>query len=53
MVVHRLSYSGAKPSHCVQPAGNKRYRCLIQRLARLIKNETRNTRTITSAYAAC
>jgi hypothetical protein len=28
------------------------HRCLLQRLARLIKNERRNTRTITSPYAA-
>src|SRR5881227_1392570 len=26
-------------SHCLQPEGNKRRRCLVQRCARLIKNE--------------
>src|SRR2546421_1245890 len=26
-------------SHCLQPEGNKRRRCLLQRCARLIKNE--------------
>jgi len=40
------------PSRCVQPAGNERNRCLLQRLARLIKNERRNTRTITSPYGS-
>jgi len=28
------------------------HRCLLQRLARLIKNERRNTRTITSPYGS-
>src|SRR5438874_13478946 len=28
-------------SHCLQPEDNKRRRCLVQRSARLIKNETK------------
>ena len=41
-------HSSAAP-HCLQPEGNKRRRCLFQRSTRLMKNEKKNARTITTS----